>query len=302
MEMYLITGFLGSGKTTFIKNIIKVLSNKQIYLIINEFGKEGIDGSLLKELGSTIAEINNGSIFCVCRLNQFEDSLDAAVHDNPDIILAEASGLSDPTNIRKIMAQDKYAAIDYRGAMCLVDAPRFTKVVDTALVVRKQLSISSLVLINKTDQASLEQIRTAEQTIAEINPQADIVLTNFAQISPELLLTMHQKDYDAESSTARDITLQKYLLTISETMKIKQLEGFLKMIADDSYRIKGFVHLEGQLLLVDCVGSFVNVHQYTGEGVGELNKVVVLAGKGMPTRKSIKNAMKWYDGCILKME
>ena len=74
------------------------------------------------------------------------------------------------------------------------------------------------------------------------------------------------------------------------------------MIADDSYRIKGFVHLEEQLLLVDCVGSFVDVYQYTGEVVGELNKVVVLAGKGMPTRKSIKNAMKWYDGCILKME
>ena len=71
--------------------------------------------------------------------------------------------------------------------------------------------------------------------------------------------------------------LQKYLLTISETMKIKQLEGFLKMIADDSYRIKGFVHLEEQLLLVDCVGSFVDVYQYTGEVVGELNKVVVLA-------------------------
>ena len=302
MEMYLITGFLGSGKTTFIKNIIKALSNKRIYLIINEFGKEGIDGSLLKELGSTIAEINNGSIFCVCRINQFEESLDAAVDDKPDIILAEASGLSDPTNIRKIMAQDKYASIDYRGAMCLVDAPRFAKVVDTALVVRKQLSISSLVLINKTDQASLEQIKSAEQTIAEINPQADIVLTSFAQISPEILLTMRQKEYDAEASTARDITLQKYLLTISETMKIKQLEGFLKMIADDSYRIKGFVHLEEQLLLVDCVGSFVDVYQYTGEVVGELNKVVVLAGKGMPTRKSIKNAMKWYDSCILKME
>ena len=104
MEMYLITGFLGSGKTTFIKNIIKALSNKRIYLIINEFGKEGIDGSLLKELGSTIAEINNGSIFCVCRINQFEESLDAAVDDKPDIILAEASGLSDPTNIRKIIA------------------------------------------------------------------------------------------------------------------------------------------------------------------------------------------------------
>ena len=85
-------------------------------------------------------------------------------------------------------------------------------------------------------------------------------------------------------------------------MQIKQLEGFLKMIADDSYRIKGFVYLQEQLLFVDCVGSFVDIYPYKGEHTGELNKIVVLAGKGMPTRKSIKNASKWYEGYILKME
>ena len=125
MEMYLITGFLGAGKTTFIKNILRAFQRQKTYLIINEFGKEGIDGALLQELGSTISEINNGSIFCVCRLDKFEQSLDEAVRESPDIILVEASGLADPTNIRKIMAQDKYAAIDYRGGICLVDAPRF---------------------------------------------------------------------------------------------------------------------------------------------------------------------------------
>lgn len=302
MEMYLITGFLGAGKTTFIKNILRAFQRQKTYLIINEFGKEGIDGALLQELGSTISEINNGSIFCVCRLDKFEQSLDEAVRESPDIILVEASGLADPTNIRKIMAQDKYAAIDYRGGMCLVDAPRFAKVVTTALVVRKQLSISSLVLVNKTDQASPKQIAFALQTIAEINPQAQIVLTSFAQLNPEIILSLQQKVYDDESSNAKDITLQKYLLTLSSTMQIKQLEGFLKMIADDSYRIKGFVYLQEQLLFVDCVGSFVDIYPYKGEHTGELNKIVVLAGKGMPTRKSIKNASKWYEGYILKME
>ena len=302
MELYLITGFLGAGKTTLIKNIRQALRDKRTYLIINEFGKEGIDGALLKELGSTIAEINNGSIFCVCRLDKFEDSLDEAVHEQPDLILVEASGLSDPTNIRKIMAQAKYAGIVYRGAMCLVDAPRLAKVADTALVVRKQLSVSSLVLVNKTDLATAEQLEMAQRTINEINPQAEIVQTRYAQIAPETILSIQQKEYDDEASTMRDITLQKYLLTISGTMSIQQLESFLKMIADDSYRIKGFVRLEGKLLLVDCVGSFVDVYQYDGDSVGEVNKIVVLAGKGMPTRKSIKNAMQWYQGSVLKME
>ena len=64
MDMFLITGFLGAGKTTFIKNMIKHLSGERIYLIINEFGREGIDGTLLAELGAAIDEIDNGSIFC----------------------------------------------------------------------------------------------------------------------------------------------------------------------------------------------------------------------------------------------
>ena len=302
MELYLITGFLGAGKTTFLKNILRALKDKKTYLIINEFGKEGIDGALLQELGSTIAEINNGSIFCVCRLDKFEQSLAEAVSIQPDIILVETSGLADPTNIRKIMAQEQFATIDYRGSMCLVDAPRFAKVVDTAIVVRRQLSISTLAVINKTDLATPEQIAFAEKTIAEINPQAEILHTTYAQIEPETILNMRQKEYDEEASIARDITLQKYLVSISEDMPVQQLEKFLAMIADDSYRMKGFAQLESKLWLVDCVGSFVDIYQYTGSATGEINKIVILSGKGMNTRKSIKNAAKYYEKYILKVE
>lgn len=302
MKMYLITGFLGAGKTTLIKNILQALHGQKIYLIVNEFGKEGIDGALLQELGAAIDEISNGSIFCVCRLDKFEASLEEAVREQPDIILVETSGLADPTNIRKIMAQEQFSAIDYRGGICLVDAPRFAKVVDTALVVKKQLSISSLALINKTDRASVEQVEFARQTILSVNPQAEIVLTSYGQIQPELIFNLRQKEYDEEASAARDITLQKYLLTISEQTAPRQLEGLLKLIADDSYRIKGFVRIGGQLQLVDCVGSSVVVSPYNGPAAGELNKIVVLAGKGMPTRKSIKHAMQVYADCILKME
>lgn len=67
-KLYLITGFLGAGKTTFLKNFINELSDYRLHLIINEFGKEGVDGELLRELGTALDEINNGSIFCSCRL------------------------------------------------------------------------------------------------------------------------------------------------------------------------------------------------------------------------------------------
>lgn len=302
MELFLITGFLGAGKTTLIKNIVKSLGDKRLFLIINEFGKEGVDATLLRELDAAITEIDNGSIFCTCRLDKFEDTLSCAVSQGPEIILVEASGLSDPTNVRRILAQDKYSAINYRGSICLIDPLRFEKVLNTARMVKRQLAISSLVIVNKTDIATPEQIEKVTRLVREINPQAEIICTAYAKVDRQIILGIKQKDYDFEAGEARDITLQKYLITVSEEMTVKQLEGFLNMIADETYRIKGFVRLAGILFFVDCVGPFVNYYEYHDPQVAEVNKIVVLAGPGMSTRKIIKEARQWYEDVILKVE
>lgn len=71
-RLYLITGFLGAGKTTFLRRFLPLFSGEKIRLIINEFGEAGVDGSLLKELSPVLEEISGGSVFCACRLDQFE--------------------------------------------------------------------------------------------------------------------------------------------------------------------------------------------------------------------------------------
>ena len=105
-RLYLITGFLGAGKTTFLKQFMKQFSSERMHIIVNEFGKEGIDGELLSELGIALDEINNGSIFCSCRLDKFENVLQQVLQEKPDVIIVEASGLSDPTNVKKIIESE----------------------------------------------------------------------------------------------------------------------------------------------------------------------------------------------------
>ena len=302
MDMFLITGFLGAGKTTFIKNMIKHLSGERIYLIINEFGREGIDGTLLAELGAAIDEIDNGSIFCTCRQDQFEDSLLKATEELPDVILVEASGLSDPTNIHKILARDRFKEINYRGGICLADATRLHKVYDTALVVKKQISISDIILLNKIDMASPELVEEAKKLIYRANVAARIVPTTFGTIDPQLLDSLEQRVTDQESENRVDLSQQKYLLTIDPKTTARQMESFLNIIAEDTYRIKGLVTLADGLYLVDCVGSFVKVTAYTGKVPDSTDKLVVISGKGMPARKSIKEARKWYPEAVVRME
>ena len=96
----MITGFLGAGKTTFLRNFIDFFKYEKIRLIINEFGKEGIDGDLLSDLTAVMKEISGDSVFCACRMDQFESALKECNDD--EIILIEASGLSDPTSVRRL--------------------------------------------------------------------------------------------------------------------------------------------------------------------------------------------------------
>ena len=86
MELYLITGFLGAGKTTFLKNFARQFAGRRLRLIINEFGRAGVDGTLLRELDAALDEISNGSIFCACRLDQFEAALEQADFSRAEIL------------------------------------------------------------------------------------------------------------------------------------------------------------------------------------------------------------------------
>ena len=128
MELYLITGFLGAGKTTFLREFARQFPGKRLWLIINEFGKAGVDGALLQQLDAVLSEITNGSIFCACRLDKFEEELARAAAQKPDVILVEASGLADPTSVQTVLGQPAFSAIHYRGSVCLVDTPRLEKV------------------------------------------------------------------------------------------------------------------------------------------------------------------------------
>ncbi|MBR4442979.1 MAG: cobalamin biosynthesis protein CobW, partial [Clostridia bacterium] len=105
-DLILVTGFLGAGKTTLIARLLAMYRGERIHLIVNEFGRAAVDGALLAGLGASMDEIVNGSIFCACRLDEFESALDRAQAEGPDRIIVEASGLSDPTAIRYLLERD----------------------------------------------------------------------------------------------------------------------------------------------------------------------------------------------------
>ncbi len=295
MKLYLITGFLGAGKTTFLKNFLQLFETQKVYVIINEFGREGVDGTLISEMSAHIAEINNGSIFCACRLDKFEEELNHIIkhHGDTDVIIVEASGLSEPGNIHKLMQTNGFESISYCGSICLIDAVRFEKVKTTARMVPKQIKVSSLGLINKSDLVSEEKTQIIKQDVLSLNPAINLECTSFGAIDPKWL-DFVSPSLDIESAlNTKDITLQKATITIPHTMSYTALMSLLQMISEDTYRIKGFVYLDNRAYLVDCVSSMVNCSPYKEKTVNE-NKLTVLAGSGMSLRNILKEAHGWY--------
>lgn len=304
-KLYLVTGFLGAGKTTFLKNFIRLFAGQKIQLIVNEFGQEGVDGVLLSDLGAYLNEISGGSVFCSCRLDQFEKVLRQSANINADIILVEASGLSDPTGVRKLFSQtDRFPNIDYQGGICLVDAVRFPKLYATAQTCVKQLASSDLAVVNKTDLANDEQLSQTLSLIHGQRPDMPVIQTSFGTVKTDLLDVLSQAHLHLtqDMPLTADLTLRKMLITISPIITPYDLQKFIEMFLEVTFRVKGFIQTSEGMYLADCVGNIVNLTPFSGSVPAEkIGHLVVLSGAGMPIYKRVQEAKNWYSKYIIEI-
>lgn len=296
-RLYLVTGFLGAGKTTFLKRLVHCFPGQRTALIVNEYGREGVDGTLLSGLGASLTEIDNGSIFCSCRLEQFEEVLRSTLSEKPDVILVEASGLSDPTGANRLLGQrEKFPGLTYAGAICLVDAARFHSMYASSGVCRRQLAAADLILINKTDLVSPEQVALVRAEVEAQRPGCPVHETSFGMLDPAWLSGLDAPPVAAPGTSRRRLTL-----TVGQDCSPASLERFLSVFARDTRRIRGFVSLSGELYPADCVGPQVRLEPWQGEALNP-GRLTVLFDGALPAPKSLWAAMTWYPECHVAVE
>ena len=268
IPFHIISGFLGSGKTTFLKRIIDKYSDEiKLGIIQNEFAPSNIDGAELKQSDENfnLLEINNGSVFCVCLLGDFVRSLEKFIDQyQPEMLIIEASGLSDTTSIAEVISAGSLSDKMFLASnWCIVDAVNFEKVGLMKQRVIHQLKMADIVLINKTDLIRDEEIRIKiREEIKSINPFADIKFTAYCDVDFQADSKPAEKFYFDVGQPLPRPDLNSMVIKSGRKLKEEKLKDFLSEWASKAYRIKGFVNLKnGKSVAVQCTFGSIEISE-----------------------------------------
>ena len=192
----IISGFLGAGKTTFIKKLLQeAISGEQVVLIENEFGEIGIDGGFLKDSGVEIREMNSGWI-CCSLVGDFGKSVSEVLTKyKPDRIIIEPSGVGKLSDVMKAVI-DVSADMDValNSAVTIVDAAKCKMYMKNfGEFFNNQIENAGTVVLSRTDITDTAKIQKDVEMIREKNPKAAIVTTPLAELGGSQLLEIIEK-------------------------------------------------------------------------------------------------------------
>nr|WP_308507840.1 GTP-binding protein [uncultured Stomatobaculum sp.] len=199
----IISGFLGAGKTTFIKKLLaEALAGEKVVLIENEFGEIGIDGGFLKDSGIEVREMNSGCI-CCSLVGDFASSLkEILTKYTPDRVIIEPSGVGKLSDVMRAVADvEEELPVAGNSAVTLVDVKKAKLYIKNfGEFFNNQVQYAKTIVLSRTDVADQKKIDEAIQLIREINKDATIITTPLADLSGEKLLEIleHPVDLKAE--------------------------------------------------------------------------------------------------------
>ncbi len=331
----LITGFLGSGKTTFLNRIIDHFPrDRKLTILMNEFGEIGVDGTLVEGDDIDMMEISRGSIFCVCVKTDFIKGLyELNSTIRPDVLIIESTGVANPSDLKRDLKLPIFNnRFDFAEQFCIIDAAHFLEAYDTFASVEKQLETSTVFIINKTDLAGRELTAKVKQVVRENHPDPRFFETTFADIPLETFPYLAGKDTGGKESgrpeaspvsplSAEELdafiddlldqpdletTPPDQLVSITYTWHgddLAEIEKMVKELPPDVIRAKGFVREKGKVHLFSYVMGDWSIEPSPRDAadIKHLNMVVFIGGlDAMDTIAKAVATGKWSAGNVLQ--
>ena len=194
-----LTGYLGAGKTTLLNRILSEPHGKKFAVIVNEFGEIGIDNELVVNADEEVFEMNNGCICCTVRgdLVRIIDGL-MRRKGKFDAIIVETTGLADPAPVAQTFFMDEAVGAKTRldAVVTVADAKWLSDRLKDAPEAKNQIAFADVILLNKTDLVTPEELRELEARIRGLNPYARLHRTERAKIDISEVLGRNAFDLD----------------------------------------------------------------------------------------------------------
>lgn len=281
IRLYLINGFLGSGKTTFLRLLIEAFRDVRLGVLVNEFGSIGIDGALVSRNGIQLVEVNRGSIFCACIKDGFVRTLKVFSQQPIDTLLIESSGMADPAGMTRILeglASHLDRPYQYAGNICLVDCTTFADHVDILMPLQNQVASADFIIVNKTDLVDAEQLDEVHTLIRQFNREAPVYNTVYAKVPRSILEHDIQiRRYAGEGTNTPYNRPNTYTLLSDAKLTEEQLQRFCKLLSGKIFRFKGFLrNTENGFWYVDGVGDQYSIRPASfGDGIAPQSGCIV---------------------------
>jgi G3E family GTPase len=270
-----ITGFLGSGKTTLVRHILTNQQGLRTAVIVNELSQLGIDGDLIVSSDGDMVELENGCICCSIN-NDFLDAIFRVLNRDRkvDYLVVETSGVSDPLPVvLTFLRSELRDRLRVDSIITVADAANFYLEQFDSKAARNQLCHGDVVLLNKCDLVGLDQLRTIEDGIRTLNPQARMLRTTQCRVALPLVLSagLFQSDRffaEAEAAAASDQApaakhgseqshaghqhaggcdhlasdgFEAFSFQSDQPFAARKFQDFLEQLPSDVYRAKGLL-------------------------------------------------------------
>ncbi len=255
IPLALVTGFLGSGKTTFLRRTIERQRGRRIVYLVNEFSTVDVDGHLLELEPDRLITVAGGSIFCRCLVTDFLAQLrkiESRAADGIDGVVIEASGIADPKVMRQMLAETRFdRAFKLGMIVSIVDPGSFVDLLETLPNIVAQIEAADVAIINKSDLYAADVIDDTRRELLRINAGLRIERATYCDVALDLFASPPRREQRGEYAACADANYVTLSVRIERELDVGKLMGHIERIHDQLYRVKGFAPHAGGLTYVD---------------------------------------------------
>jgi G3E family GTPase len=306
----IITGFLGAGKTTLLNHLIENNPDKKFAIIENEFGDIPIDQELVVNAKEGIFEMSNGCICCSLNV-ELGELLQKLMREEYKFnhLIIETTGIAEPDGIAAaFIGGNKSTRFVLDGTICLADAHDILKNLAERGEAHKQVTFADVIVLNKTDLVTEDQLREVEIMLKNHNADAPVYRVNYGKVVANLL---NLQAYDGNRLENKLLNphhhhhhneLVAHSFEFGEPLVAEKFEHWINMLLFLSgyqiYRIKGILNIEGEShkIIFQSVRSNSKIEVGSPWREGEIRKsMIVFIGsniKKQPLEKGLRGCMK----------